>query len=617
MHSPATEAPGRPLRARWCFPCSAPVDSGARSDPWRDTVRRVLRRFAIAWIVAGIGFAFFGAIVAGIALVRAQYPMLASAERFALVAHWAAAAGLTGCLAGLAIGCVAALAPARWSPLLVAVAGTLGAGALLVATRGSDPTADPVAPRAVPPLAASVAAPARDRPNLVLVTIDTLRADHLDLYGYPRETAPNLRDFAAGGAVFETDISQAPATQLSMASLLTGLWPWSHEDVQTPRPAGAPFLRSGFATVAERLAAGGWDTGGFIANPALREAEGYAQGFRHWDQSAAEIGVGGIEHVLDPALGWLAGAREPFFLWVHAMDPHHPYQSADPAPWEDASDPDFARFRDAWTARSVEQQTQRLGAVLEGAALEPAETGYLVGRYDGEIRHADAGLARLLAALRARGANDANTLVVVTADHGEEFLDHGGMLHSRSLFDELLHVPLVVRGPGVPAGLRVTEQVRGVDIAATLLDAAQLPASDLDGRSLAPFWTRAGSEASRPALSSRAGKYLAYRSGGEKLVIATPRYPATDPPTRGVAGLQWMARVAFDRREQPKVGIWSTHDEPDEPREAKRAPAAMRRVYAVLDDLRRREAPFAVPYDAPVALDPAAIEKLRALGYAQ
>jgi arylsulfatase A-like enzyme len=525
----------------------------------------VLRRFVVSWIVTGIGFALFGAIVAGIAIARAQYPMLASAERFALVAQWAAAAGLTGSFVGIAIGCLAVLAPRRGSPLLVAIAGTLGVGALLVATRGSDPTAAPVAARAVPPLTASAASPARDRPNLVLVTIDTLRADHLDLYGYARETAPNLRDFAAGGVVFETDTSQAPATQLSMASLLTGLWPWSHEDGNVPRPAGAPFLRSGFATLAERLAAGGWDTGGFVANLGLRESDGFAQGFGHWDQSAAESGAGGIEHVLNPALAWLAGAHAPFFLWVHAMDPHHPYQFADPAPWEDASDPGFARFRDAWTARSVSEQTERLAAVLGGAALEPSETAYLIGRYDAEIRHADAGLARLFAALRARGASDANTLVVITADHGEEFLDHGGMLHAHSLFDELLHVPLVMRGAGVPAGLRVAEQVRGVDVAATLLDAAQLPASDLDGRSLAPFWMR----------------------------------------------------VAFDRREQPKVGIWSTRDEPDDPREETRAPAAMRRVYADLDELRRREAPFTVPYDNPVALDPTAIEKLRALGYAQ
>jgi arylsulfatase len=577
----------------------------------------VLRRFAIAWIVAALGFALLGAILAGIAIARAQYPMLGSAERLALAAAWTATAALAGAVAGIALGCIAALAPARWSPLRVAIAGTLLGAALLYATRGDEPTAESIALRAVPPIATSGAALARERPNLVLITIDTLRADHLDLYGYARETAPNLRDFAAGGAVFETAIAQAPATQLSMASMLTGLWPWSHEDATSPRPKGSPFLRSGFATLAERLAAGGWETGGFIANIALREREGYAQGFQRWDQSAAAIGSGGIEHVLDPALAWLATVREPFFLWVHAIDPHHPYHFADPAPWEDASTPDFARFRDAWAARTVWEQTMRLDAVLDGVALDPAEHAYLVGRYDAEIRHADAGLARLFAALRARGATDANTLIVVTADHGEEFLDHGGMLHSRSLYDELLHVPLVVRGPGVPAGVRVIEQVRGVDVAATLLALAQLPADDLDGRSLAPFWSSEANEASRPALSSREGKYLSYRSDGEKLVVAQPRYPATEPPARGVAGLQWMARVAFDRREQAKVGIWPLGAEPNEERRAARAPVAMQRAYSALDELRQREGPRAVPFDAAAPIDHDAIEKLRALGYAQ
>lgn len=576
----------------------------------------MLRRFAIAWIVTLGGVALFGAILAGVAIARAQYPMLGDMERFALAAQWSSSAALVGAVGGFAVGCVAALVQ-RVSPLRVALLGLLLFGVLLYATRGDDPTAEPIALRESPPIAAASAASPEARPNLVLITIDTLRADHLDLYGYERETAPNLRDFAAGGAVFETSISQAPATQLSMASMLTGLWPWSHEDALSPRPQGSPFLRSGFATLAERLGSSGWATGGFVANIALREREGYAQGFQRWDQSAAEIGSGGIEHVLDPALAWLATVREPFFLWLHAIDPHHPYHFADPAPWEDASTPEFARFRDEWAARTVWEQTMRLDAVLDGAALDPAETAYLVGRYDAEIRHADAGLARLFAALRARGATDANTLIVITSDHGEEFLDHGGMLHSRSLYDELLHVPLVVRGPGVPAGARVAEQVRSVDIAATLLDAARLPTDDLDGESLAAFWSRDARAASRPALSSREGKYVSYRSDGEKLVVAQPRYPGTEPPARGIAALQWMARVAFDRREQAKVGIWPLGAEPNEEAQAPRAPVAMQRAYSALEALRQREGPRSVPFDAAAPIDHDAIEKLRALGYAQ
>ena len=574
----------------------------------------MFRRFGIGWLCASASFAVLGAALAGIAMAGAQYPMLDVGERAALIAQWAAHASIAGAVAGLGVGAVTARVRTRRRALVSGLAITAVLVAVLVATRGGGPTATPVRMRD-PEATAVPSGPAGSaRPNLVLVTIDTLRADHLDLYGYQRKTAPNLREFAAGGTVFETSISQAPATQLSMASMFTGLWPWSHEDIASPRPAGAPFLRSGFATLAERLAANGLDTGGFVANPALRADEGYAQGFRHWDQSAASTASGAIEGVLEPALAWLAEAREPFFLWLHAMDPHHPYAAPELAPWEDPGDPVFARFLERWSAMPVADQTARLGGVGEGEALDPGEHEFLVGRYDAEIRHADQGLARLFAALRARGADDGNTLVVVTADHGEEFLDHGGMLHSHSLFDELLHVPLVVRGPGVPAGLRVVEQVRGVDVAATLLDAAQVPAGDLDGRSLAPFWTRAGSESSRPALSGREGKYLAYRSGGEKLVVGAPPYPANLPPERGIAGLRWMMRVALDRRELSKVGIWPTRDEPGDPRIA---PVAMRRAYAALEELRQREAPLAVPFDRAGIVDSVAIEKLRALGYAQ
>ncbi len=493
----------------------------------------VLRRFAVGWSVAGIGFALGGAITAVVAIVRAQYPMLGPGEALALVARWAASGGDDGSLRGRRgrlphrVG-----APARRSPLLVAIAGTLAAGALLYATRGSEPTAQAVAPRSVPPVART-ASPAGDRPNLVLVTIDTLRADHLDLYGYARETAPSLRDFAAGGAVFETDISQAPATQLSMASLLTGRLALVARGCARAaagrRAVPARRLRDARrATRRRRLGHGRLRRQHrACASPkATRRASGTGTSRLPRSARAASSSCSIRRSPGSPAPASRSSCGSTRSIRTI------PINSPIPLPGRIRTTPPSRRFRAAWEARSVWEQTERLDAVLDGPQLEPGETAYLVGRYDAEIRHADAGLARLFAALRARGADDSNTLVIVTADHGEEFLDHGGMLHSRSLFDELLHVPLVVRGVGVPAGPAHRGQVRGVDVAATLLDAAGVPASDLDGRSLAPFWTHAGAATSRPALSSREGKYLAYRSDGEKLVVAMPRYPATEPPAR-------------------------------------------------------------------------------------
>jgi arylsulfatase len=574
----------------------------------------VLHRFGIGWLCALLGFALLGVVLAGFAITRAQYPMLGIAGHGVLVAQWAALAAQVGAIAGVAVGVVAALA-ARWRPWRTGVAATAVLIAASIATRGHVRFAPPIPTRAPAALAIPAAVPASERPNLVLITLDTLRADHLDLYGYGRETAPHLRAFAAGGAVFEMAISQAPMTQLAMASLLTGLWPWSHAGAAT-RPEGAPYLRSGFSTLAERLAAGGYATGGFVANAGLRADEGYAQGFQVFDEWPSTTGSAAIETLLKPTLRWLAAAPEPFFLWVHAMDPHHPYASPGVAPWEDANDPDYARLRAEWTARHPEEQTKRLISIGREASIDATELAFLIGRYDADIRHVDLGLVPLYAALRARGADDANTLVVVTSDHGEEFLDHGRMLHSHTLLDELLHVPLIVRGPGVPASLRISEQVRTIDVAATLLEAAAIPPDDLDGASLAPFWRDPTRALARPALSARGAMTLAYRVDGMKLQLPLDPYPDSRPASRGLTALHWMARVAFDR-DAHKIGIWPVRDEPAEVPDAMPDPAAMQQAYTALDAMRRSELPRSVPFDAPSAADDAAIERLRALGYTE
>ncbi|RIK93023.1 MAG: hypothetical protein DCC71_24205, partial [Proteobacteria bacterium] len=512
-------------------------------------------------------------------------------------------------------GVAASLLPARAGAARAAIAlALLLVGALLVARGPAPPGADVTAP--VSPDRSALADPASPRPNLVLVTIDTLRADHLTAYGYARDTAPQLAALAQRGVVFERAISAAPATLLATASLMTGLWPWSHADRGVAPPPGAPYLRRGFATLAERLADAGYDTAAFVANPALRAGEGFAQGFAHWDETAAMTETGAIDALLPRALAWIETAREPFFLWVHAMDPHHPYAAPALAPWEDPADARAAAIRAEWAALPVAQQTARMKDVERARDLDAATRAVLVDRYDAEIRHADAGVATLLAALAARGASEANAWIVVTADHGEEFLDHGRLLHGHTLFDELLHVPLLVLGPGVPAGVRVASQVPVIDVAATLLEAAGLGDPALDARSLAPHWS-AGGAASRPAVASRDGKYVAFHEGGWKLVLAQAPYPAQTPRAGGVAGFRWMARAAFDTTHRPKVGFWPIAHEPRDPAVASGAHRTARRARDALEALRRAAPPRAVAFDPPLAPDAAAVEQLRALGYAR
>ena len=568
----------------------------------------------VAWLVATGTFASAGAALAAIAWARSQYPLLAPLEAGALALRWSAdLLPLAGGL-GLAIAAGVRIAAPRARSARVAALVACAAVGLAIATRGHEAivASDAVAP-GMPASQSMRAAP--DAPNLVLVTIDTLRADHLDAYGHPRPTAPSFAALAREGVLFETAISAAPATQLATASLLTGLWPWSHADPSRPRRRGTPYLRSGFATLAERLAAAGYATGGFVANQAVRAEEGFAQGFIAWDESAARSGR--VEDVLAPALAWLADARAPFFLWVHVMDPHHPYDAPSLAPWEDAADAQAAALRRGWAALPFGEQTARMQAVDDEHDLDAATRALLVDRYDAEIRHADAGLARLLAALEQRGATRANTWIAVTADHGEEFLDHGRLLHGHTLFDELLHVPLVLRGPALPAGLRVAEQVATIDVAATLLAAAGLPSADLDARSLAPFWENPGREPARAALASREGKYVAWRTPEAKLVVAQVPAALERAPGGGLAALRWMARTAFDRGHRPKVGYWPVAEEPRELGIGAGRHADAHRAHAALLALRRSAPPRAMAEDAPIEPDARAVEQLRALGYAE
>jgi arylsulfatase len=202
------------------------------------------------------------------------------------------------------------------------------------------------------------------------------------------------------------------------------------------------------------------------------------------------------------------------------MDPHHPYDTPVLGPWEDPDDARAAELRRTWRALPFDEQTARMQAVASEDDLDAATRAFLVDRYDAEIRRADAGVAALLGALAQRGATRANTWVAVTADHGEELLDHGKLLHGHTLYDELLHVPLIVRGPRTPPGCAWPRRCRAIDLAATLLDAAGQATDDLDARPLAPFWEAPGREPERAAIASREGKYLAFRAGGHKLVIA-------------------------------------------------------------------------------------------------
>ncbi len=317
-------------------------------------------------------------------------------------------------------------------------------------------------------LASCTPAGAPRPPNILLVSIDSLRADHLESYGYPRETSPEIDRLAREGALFRTVVAPTSWTLPSHFTLFTSLAPEEHgvrkETTQ---------LRDGVIVLAEVLRDAGYATGAFVSGPLLRGVYGFARGFDHYDDQSVMASQTDEQSqaVTSPRLvqlaeGWLEGWRaegagRPFFLFLHLFDVHFDY--VPPPPFDRLFDPDY---RGAIDGRNF-LRDERIHA-----QMDPRDLEHVIALYDGEIRFTDHHLGQIRRKLEALGVLD-ETLVVVTSDHGDEFFEHAGKGHRRTLYDESLLVPLVLRYPArVPAGTRVERPVRLGDVAVTLLSLA-------------------------------------------------------------------------------------------------------------------------------------------------
>lgn len=319
--------------------------------------------------------------------------------------------------------------------------------------------------------------------GFLLISIDTLRADHLGCYGYERETSPFIDSLAARGTVFENAYVQLPGTLPSHMSIFTGLYPSQHNVFP---PDGV--LADSIPTLPEVLRAHGFRTAGHTEGGYMHGGYGFARGFEEFDHSAWRVETD-LTRTFARGLEFLqqVGSDEPFFVFIHTYAVHDPYADVRMVD---------AHFPEAYASLywqgppppgAVEPTGPLLGQLNARGVLPDAEVReYYRAGYDAQIRYLDDVLADFFGALESLGLMDEMT-VVLTSDHGEEFAEHGKLLHTQ-IYRETLHVPLIVVAPDTPAGRRIPRLVQSVDIAPTLFDLAGVEApAGLSGVSLVPL----------------------------------------------------------------------------------------------------------------------------------
>ncbi len=425
------------------------------------------------------------------------------------------------------------------------------------------------------------------RPNVIVVSIDTLRARNLRAYGYERDTAPFVDSLAEAGTLFEDAITTSVTTAPSHMSLFTGLYPVRHGIRR-----GSEAKHATTRTLAEAFRAADYQTVAFTENGYLVRSRGFGDGFSEYTENrAAPIEPQGrsAAYPAEPtdarvtfsqARDWIAAnRRRPFFAFIHTYEVHTPYRARAP-----------------------------YASMFAGDAYPgPEDPDIRVERdnYDREIRVVDDELRALFATLEARGL-DQNTIVVVLADHGEEFHEHGLLQHGGNVYDETLRIPLIFWSPGrIPAGLRISRPVSLIDVAPTLLDLIGLPPlTALDGESLRDTFSSGGRVEPRQLFAEAVSPrrwvdiwrfedwnppLIALRSSGSKFIVHRPSHGERQPTRRFD-----LVRDPLEQQPIPVVG------------------AQLARVEALVDGYLAQAVSTAAPPVSPDVKD-----RLRALGYGE
>lgn len=424
--------------------------------------------------------------------------------------------------------------------------------------------------------------------NVVLISLDTLRADHLGLYGYERPTSPEIDAFARGAFVFDRTLAPAPNTPPSQMTMMTSLTPGRHGFTGS-RDALAP----GIETLAERLQQAGLTTAGFVDAGYLRAVFGFDRGFDLYDDAG-----GGLAAILPRALRWLDTHREePFFLFLHSYDIHAPYVS--PAPFNEMFHDEPYEGNLVPTAEAIDVLWR------ESVDISPADLQHLVDSYDEGIRYADAQIGTFFRELAERGRLD-DTLVILTSDHGEEFGEHGSVSHWRLYFQPNLRIPLIVRFPGQTDGpMRIGEPTQLLDILPTVLEAV----------GAAPLPTAQGHSLVAAMQARKAGRTrLSPEEALDRAVLGWWPEPKRHP-RRSIVLDEYQ--LIFDIENPGKEELYDLEQDPmTQANLAAQKPAEVARLLA----LARRGLQDNQPLPGTGAptrlrLDPRVLEQLEALGY--
>jgi len=410
-------------------------------------------------------------------------------------------------------------------------------------------------------------------PNVVLISLDTLRADHVGTYGYPKETTPNLDRFAETGIVFLNNYAQAPNTAPSHTSILSSLYPsvagvWEHGGVLDPN---VPML-------AETFKEAGFSTAAFVQLPSATYERGFDvyTGLSHGASLRRRA-----EASMDSVREWVSEQTEqPFFLFLHTYAVHLPY-----SPSEELAkkfDPDYeGLLRTNMRGTLIDQINDGEIEITE------ADLNHIIAMYDAEIAELDQDLGALLDWFAENGLLE-NTVFAVLADHGEELGEHGVVAkHTYSLHQELIHTPLILFGGGIPGGLRVEKPSRNVDIAPTLLRLANIETpAHYQGADLRPVWD--GTERRPRIVLAEKRNYKVFIEGGFKYYTDGRLYDLESDPLERANLID--DRPALARRFEELAVSWQ----------------------AELDRLS-----MTIAQGGEIRLSPEEISRLKALGYLQ